>query len=139
MTEHAPGATIERLVDALAAQDLDASMALYHADAVWEIHVPGWDTTLVGKPDIAERLIPWFITRDQYEIVGYQIIDHDDTVALRWEQRWRDAMDGVPCTCHQSHFFQVRDGLISRQWMYCAGITAIEMEAEPAGDLAAPV
>jgi ketosteroid isomerase-like protein len=115
-------ATIERLIEALAAQNLDAALALFAPDAIWEAHVPGWDTVMQGRDEIAERLIPWFITRDGYEIVGYQVAGEADTVALRWEQHWRDAHDGAPCVCHQSHFFTVRAGHITRQWMYCAGV-----------------
>ena len=119
---NAARATIERLIETLAAQDLDATLALFAPDALWEAHVPGWDTQMRGREEIAERLIPWFIARDDYEIAGYQLAGEGETVALRWEQHWRDAHDGAPCICHQSHFFTVHDGQITRQWMYCAGV-----------------
>ena len=118
--------TIERYVDALAAQDFDAALGCFAPDAVWEHHTPGWDAQSVGHEEIAARLYPWFIAREQYEIVGYDLVDHGETVALRWEQHWRNPGDGYPCTCHQSHFFQVTDGQIQRQWMYCAGVTVWE-------------
>jgi hypothetical protein len=123
-------ATIERLVNTLADQDLDATLQLYSPHATWEIHVPGWDALLRGHEQIASRYIPWFINRDGYEIVGYQVIGQGEVVALRWEQHWRDDRDGAPCTCHQSHFFDVREGLIERHWMYCSGVTVWEYEPE---------
>lgn len=125
-------ATIERLVEALAAQDLDATLDLYAPDARWEFHVPGWDDERQGREAIAAQLIPWFILRDGYEIAGYQLIQEGPVVALRWEQHWRDAGDGAPCTCHQSHFFDVEEGRIRRHWMYCSGVTAHADESETA-------
>ena len=108
-------ATSERLIEALAAQDRDATLALFAPDAVWEAQVPGWDLVMQGRDELIERLLPWFITRAGYEIVGYQLAGEGDTVALRWEQHWRDSHDGAPCVCHQSHFFTVHDGQITRE------------------------
>jgi ketosteroid isomerase-like protein len=119
-----PVETVELLIEALKAQDLATVLDLYAADADWEIHVPGWDTRRSGREDLAERLIPWFIERVGYEIAGYAVLEQGNTVALRWEQHWFDQHDGAPCTCHQSHFFEVEDGLIRRQWMYCSGVMA---------------
>jgi ketosteroid isomerase-like protein len=116
--------TVHQLIEALQEQDLDAALALYASDAEWEIHVPGWDTDRVGQEEIAERLVPWFMQRDNYEVVGYSLIEQGNTVALRWEQHWTDGEDGAPCTCHQSHFFEVNHGLVRRHWMYCAGVMA---------------
>ena len=116
--------TVHQLIEALQGQDLEAALALYAPDAEWEIHVPGWDTDRTGREEIAERLIPWFMQREAYEIAGYALMEQGNRVALRWEQHWNDSEDGAPCTCHQGHFFEVADGLIQRHWMCCAGVTA---------------
>ena len=42
--------------------------------------------------------------------------------------RWRDANDGLPCLCFQSHFFDVDDERIRVHRMYCAGVRVTDVE-----------
>jgi limonene-1,2-epoxide hydrolase len=118
-----PTATIiEQFVEALRQRDLAAVLALYAPDATWEVHVPGGDGLQQGPAEIADLMDPWFTGRAGFTIARHRLVGADSTWALQWELRWRDAVDGEPCTCHQSHFFEVRDGLIACHWLYCAGV-----------------
>jgi ketosteroid isomerase-like protein len=125
--------TIERFVEALAARDLAAALALYEPEAVWEVHVPGGDGYQQGIEEIADLLDPWFTGRDGFEVARYRVVDQSDTVALQWELHWRDKEDGAPCISHQSHFFEVQDGRIHRHWLYCSGVRVYELEREHDG------
>jgi ketosteroid isomerase-like protein len=114
--------TVEQFVEALRRRDLAAVLALYAPDATWEVHVPGGDGLQHGPAEIADLMDPWFTGRAGFTIARHRLVSADSTWALQWELHWLDAVDGTPCTCHQSHFFEVRDGLIARHWLYCAGV-----------------
>jgi hypothetical protein len=118
--------TVERFVEALGRRDLAAAMTLYDPAATWEVHVPGGDGLQAGVDEIAALMEPWFTGRDGFAIERRRLVGDGPTIALQWELRWRDAADGAPCVSHQSHFFEVRDGLIQRHWLYCSGVRVFD-------------
>ena len=120
--------TVERFLQALGACDLEATLALYAPDAVWEVHVPGGDGLERGPEEIGQVLVPFYISRDGFEIARYRLVDQPGVVALQCELHWRDAEDGAPCISHQSHFFEVENGRIQRHWLYCSGVRVYEAE-----------
>jgi ketosteroid isomerase-like protein len=119
---------VERFLQALGARDLQATLAAYAPDAVWEVHVPGGDGYQRGRDEIADLLVPFYTSRDGLEIARYRLIDQGGMVALQCEIHWRDGHDGAPCVSHQSHFFEVSDGLIQRHWLYCSGVRVHDAE-----------
>jgi hypothetical protein len=121
-------ATVERFVEALGARDLAAAMALYDPEATWEVHVPGGDGLQEGVAEIAALMDPWFTGRDGFAIERWRLIGDGPVIALQWELHWRDAADGAPCISHQSHVFEVRDGLIQRHWLYCSGVRVFDLD-----------
>ena len=122
----APCTTVERFIRALGARDLKATLATYASDAVWDVHVPGGDGYQQGPDEIADLLIPFYISREGFEVAQYRMVDREGTVALQCELHWRDKKDGAPCVSHQSHFFEVQDGRIQRHWLYCSGVRVYE-------------
>jgi hypothetical protein len=126
-----PRATVEQFVTALAARDLAAAMRLYAPAATWEVHVPDMDDLLDDPSAIAARMDPWFTGRDGFLVARHRVIGDGPELALQWELHWRDAHDGAPCVSHQTHVFEVADGLIERHWLYCAGVRVYDLPAEP--------
>jgi ketosteroid isomerase-like protein len=130
-----PCATVERFIQALRARDLQATLDTYAPDAVWEVHVPGGDGLQQGPDEIGQVLVPFYISRDGFEVARHRMIEHGETVALQCELHWRDEQDGAPCVSHQSHFFEVRDDRIQRHWLYCSGVRVYETPAaQESGD-----
>jgi ketosteroid isomerase-like protein len=118
---------IGRYVELIAAQDLDGVVGLYAPDAHWEVHVPGWDTTADHSAAIEDFQYRFFVhNRDAFAVDGHQLVADGDAVALRWDLSWRDRQGGAHCVSFQSHFFQIRNGLIHRHQMYCAGVRAYD-------------
>ncbi|GEM_PF-6694700 len=119
----------ERFVAALKERDLRAAMALYVPDARFEAHVPGWDVLVDQPAEIGALLDDFLIGRDAFRVLRYQIVREGETAALRCDLQWRDAEDGAPCRCYQSHFFDLAGEQICFHTMYCAGVRVQRPEA----------
>lgn len=113
---------VERFVAALTARDLGAAMALYTPDARFEAHVPGWDVVVDEPSDVSNLLEDFLIGRDGFRMLHYRVIGEEGAAALRCDLQWRDAEDGAPCLCFQSHFFELAGERIRYHHMYCAGV-----------------
>jgi hypothetical protein len=120
---------VEQFVRALAARDLAATKALYAPDALFEVHVPGWDALVDDPAEIGDLLQDFFVGRDAFRVSQYEILGADQTAAVRLNLEWRDAHDGAPCVCFQSHFFETEAGAIHLHRMYCAGVRVQRQEA----------
>jgi hypothetical protein len=125
---------MEQFVAAIAARDLQATMALYTPDARFEAHVPGWDVTVDEPRDVSALLDDFLIGRDGFRVQRYRVIGEEDSAALRCDLEWRDADDGAPCQCFQAHFFELEGRSIRFHHMYCAGVRVRRPEevAQPA-------
>jgi ketosteroid isomerase-like protein len=122
-----PRQVVERFVELIAAQDLDGLVSLYGPDAIWEVHVPGWDGSASRPADLFDLHHGFFVqNRDNFAVENHGVIADGDTIALRWTLSWRDRQDGAHCISFQSHFFDVTSGRIRRHHMYCAGVRAHE-------------
>jgi len=124
-------AVVERFVRALAGRDLGATLALYAPDALFEVHVPGWDALVEEPAEIGELLQDFFIGREGFRVSQHQILGEGRTAAQRVNLEWRDAEDGAPCVCFQSHFFETEEGAVHLHRMYCAGVRVQRPEAAP--------
>jgi ketosteroid isomerase-like protein len=92
-----PRAVIERFVDRIAAQDLDGVVALYGPDALWEVHVPGWDGVANHPAALYELHHGYFVqNRDAFSVDGYQLLADGDAIALRWDLSWRESRRWSP-------------------------------------------
>jgi ketosteroid isomerase-like protein len=122
-----PRDVVARFVELIAAQDLDGLVSLYAPNALWEVHVPGWDGSASCPADLIDLHHGFFVqNRDAFAVDGYQILADGDSVALRWTLSWRDRQDGAHCVSFQSHFFDIANGQIHRHHMYCAGVRAYD-------------
>jgi len=117
--------TVKQFVRLMEQQDLAGVVALYAPDALWEVHVPGWDDLLDDPRDMF-ALHQDFFGRDQFRIDRHQLIGSGDSVALNWDLGWRDRAHGLPAASFQSHVFDVHGGRIHRHRMYCAGVRVYE-------------
>src|SRR5215208_1398429 len=121
---------VERFVELIAAQDLDGLVALYAPDALWEVHVPGWDGVASRSEEARDFHHGFFVQNwDVFTVDDYRLIADGDAVALRWTLSWRDRQDGAHRVSFQSHVFEVVNGLIHRHHMYYAGGRALDEEA----------
>lgn len=121
-------AVAEQFVHLMRTQDLAGVVALYAPDAVWEIHVPGWDDRLAEWRELLDQHQEFF-GRDQFRIDRYELIAAGERVALTWDLGWRDRGSGLPAASFQSHTFLVRDGFIRFHRMYCAGVRVYQPAA----------
>lgn len=121
-------AVADAFVRLMANQDLSGVVALYAPDAVWEIHVPGWDDRLTDHRDLLAQHREFF-GRDEFRIDRHELIANGEQVALTWDLGWRDRRSGLPAASFQSHTFLMHDGLIRLHRMYCAGVRVYEPAA----------
>jgi ketosteroid isomerase-like protein len=120
---------IDAYLAALTARDLAATLALYAPGAVFEPHVPDWDGATDDRDEMGEWLDDFFISRDGLRVVDQEVVRQGDVAALRIVLRWRDAGDGQPCLCFQTHFFDLEGERIRVHRMYCAGVRAGAVDA----------
>lgn len=120
---------IDGFVEALAARDLPAAVALYAPAAIFESHVPDWDGVTDDRAEISAWLDSFFIRRDGFRVVDRAIVRQGDVAALRIVMRWHNADDGRPCLCFQSHFFDLDAEHIRVHRMYCSGVRVADNAA----------
>lgn len=106
---------------------------VFTADAEWDATVPDWRYRVRGGRAVRAKFAEWFgepshVDRARrFRAGAVEIVELD----------LRTIENGVPVWAHQVHLFELRDGLIARDVVFCGGSWTAERMAEMAAAQAA--
>ena len=90
---------------------------VFAEDARLDATVPNWRFPLQGAGAIRQKLAEWYRHTGRFEELRRTPLPHGELVeyTLSWEE------NGVPHACHQVHVFEVSDGRITVDKVWCGG------------------
>jgi hypothetical protein len=106
----------------------------WHDDARLDATVPNWRLERTGAEAVAAELSGWYAVPTTIEAARRRPLPGGEAVEL--ELSWVE--DGVPHAAHQLHLFEVADGRLVADTVFCGGrwpaalLAEIEAELEAA-------
>lgn len=116
----------ERLLDAIAARDLDAVAACFADDAAFWVVTPRPQLReQTGPAEAAGRYARWFGAMEEFEVLEREAVAVADRVRIRYLVRGRDPASGWQLNDHTA-YARVADGRIAVLTLTCAGFRPVE-------------
>jgi ketosteroid isomerase-like protein len=110
----------DRYRDAVEAQDLAALAELYHPDVLLDAHVPNWRFQATGRTEVARFTGSGLPGPGHFTVFEVEPLESGDLlVQFQWYQQ---TATGPGATSRQVHILRLREGRITEQTVFCAGV-----------------
>jgi ketosteroid isomerase-like protein len=110
-------------MDAFERGDAETALSYYSEDVVFHPLVAG---PYHGHAGVTEQMLVWMEEFNDFWFESAEVLDAGDRVVLLWRQGGQGKASGVRVEQHGATVFSLRNGLISRAWVYLDRAKALE-------------